>query len=144
MVILGEPYTKIKMVRFPDCGIRYKKFRPAIFNSKVTMLATGGHGRAYRFELKSPCKYGRFSIHRLRDHGLPLEDMEFVQFHPSGPRREVEYSYQNREEVKGVDSLTGDGERFMGKYAPNAMELASRDVVSRAIMEEGKKRKRSR
>ena len=97
---------------------------------KTVVLATGGQGRIYRVTTNAYACTGDGTEMALRA-GVPLKDMEFMQFHPTtlyptgillteGCRGE------------GAYLLNKDGERFMKKYAPNALELASRDVVSRS------------
>jgi succinate dehydrogenase / fumarate reductase flavoprotein subunit len=102
-----------------------------LFKSKLFVLATGGYGKAY-FSATSAhtCTGdGGGMVARL---GLPLEDMEFVQFHPTGI---YGAGCLITEGVRGEGGylINCNGERFMERYAPNAKDLASRDVVSRAI-----------
>ena len=101
------------------------------FAAKMVVLATGGYGRAFQSCTSAHTCTGDGNAMVLRA-GLPLQDMEFVQFHPTGI---YGAGCLITEGVRGEGGyLTNkDGERFMERYAPNAKDLASRDVVSRAM-----------
>lgn len=105
-----------------------------LIHAKAVLLATGGAGRVFRNSTNAYINTGDGLGMALRA-GLPLEDMEFWQFHPTGM-----YGIGSliTEGVRGEGGylLNGAGERFMERYAPNAKDLASRDVVARAIQEE--------
>ena len=108
--------------------------KPMIFNARAVMFATGGYGRAFKINSNAHANTGD-ALSIVARHGLPLEDMEFVQFHPTGIAGSgVLISEAARGE--GGKLFNALGERFMEKYAPNKLELASRDVVSRAITQE--------
>lgn len=111
-----------------------KTTKMAIFNARVVMFATGGYGRAFKINSNAHANTGD-ALSIVARHGLPLEDMEFVQFHPTGLAGSgILISEAARGE--GGKLYNSLGERFMEKYAPNKLELASRDVVSRAITQE--------
>jgi succinate dehydrogenase / fumarate reductase flavoprotein subunit len=106
----------------------------AIFNAKAVMFATGGYARAFKINSNAHANTGD-GLSIFARKGLPLEDMEFVQFHPTGLAGSgILMSEAARGE--GGKLINGLGERFMEKYAPEKMELAPRDVVSRSIMKE--------
>jgi succinate dehydrogenase / fumarate reductase, flavoprotein subunit len=101
------------------------------FRAHQTILATGGYGRAYFSCTSAHTCTGDGGGMVLRA-GLPMQDMEFVQFHPTGI---YGAGCLITEGVRGEGGIlrNSNGERFMERYAPNAKDLASRDVVSRAM-----------
>ena len=101
------------------------------FRSHITIIATGGYGKVYQTATSAHTCTGDGNAMVLRA-GLPLQDMEFVQFHPTGI---YGVGCLITEGVRGEGGflVNGEGERFMERYAPNAKDLASRDVVSRSM-----------
>nr|WP_249115918.1 succinate dehydrogenase flavoprotein subunit [Azoarcus sp. L1K30] len=106
----------------------------SIFHAKATVFATGGAGRIYHSSTNAFINTGD-GVGMAARAGIPLEDMEFWQFHPTGV---AGAGVLITEGVRGEGGIlrNASGERFMERYAPNLKDLASRDVVSRAMTTE--------
>lgn len=109
---------------------------PLLIEAKTTLIATGGAGQLFRTNTNARINTGDGMAMALRA-GIPLQDMEFFQFHPTGIHGK---GMLISEGVRGEGGylINRHGERFMERYAPHAKDLASRDVVSRAIYTEVK------
>ncbi|QSI78943.1 MULTISPECIES: succinate dehydrogenase flavoprotein subunit [Niveibacterium] len=105
-----------------------------VFQAKATLFATGGAGRIFASSTNAFINTGD-GLGMAARAGIPLEDMEFWQFHPTGV---AGAGVLITEGVRGEGGIlrNASGERFMERYAPNAKDLASRDVVSRAMVTE--------
>jgi len=105
-----------------------------IFRAKAVVFATGGFGRIYKISSNAYANTGDGPAILAR-RGVPLEDMEFFQFHPTGIK---DMGILISEAVRGEGGVlrNNSGERFMARYAPGLLDLAPRDMVSRAIMTE--------
>jgi succinate dehydrogenase flavoprotein subunit len=105
-----------------------------VFRAKSVMFATGGYGRMFRVSSNAHALTGDgLSVAYRR--GIPLEDMEFFQFHPTGLYK-LGILLSEAARGEGAIVLNRDGERFMERYAPTIKDLAPRDVVSRSIYQE--------
>jgi len=102
-----------------------------VLRAKVTMFATGGYGRVYNTTSNDFASTGD-GLAMVAAVGLPLEDMEFVQFHPTG-LYPVGVLISEAVRGEGAYLINSAGDRFMAEYAPKQMELAPRDITSRAI-----------
>ncbi len=102
-----------------------------VFQAKAVVFATGGHGRLWEITSNAYSYTGDGVAVTMR-RGIPAEDMEFFQFHPTGIYK---LGILITEAVRGEGGilLNSDGERFMERYAPHIKDLASRDVISRSI-----------
>ncbi len=102
-----------------------------VFHGKSIIFATGGHGRVWEITSNAYAYTGDGAAIVFR-RGIPLEDMEFFQFHPTGIHK---LGILITEAVRGEGGvlINDKGERFMEKYAPRVKDLASRDVISRSI-----------
>ncbi|MCA9986659.1 MAG: FAD-dependent oxidoreductase, partial [Anaerolineales bacterium] len=107
-----------------------------IFHSKAVLFATGGWGRCWEVTSNAHSLTGDGAAICLR-RGIPMQDMEFFQFHPTGI---FKLGILITEGVRGEGGvlINGEGKRFMAEYAPTIKDLASRDVVSRAMFLEMK------
>jgi len=105
-----------------------------VFRAKAILFATGGYGRIFNVTSNAHALTGDGPALAYRA-GIPLEDMEMYQFHPTGIYK---MGILLSEAVRGEGGLlrNGDGERFMERYAPTVKDLAPRDLVSRAIYQE--------
>lgn len=102
--------------------------------AKAVLFATGGYGRVYQYSTNALINTGS-GIGIAYSAGIPLKDMEFVQFHPTGL---IGTNILMTEACRGEGGylVNNRGERFMARYAPKVMELAPRDIVSRSIQTE--------
>jgi len=106
------------------------------FRAKAVLFATGGMGRMFKITSNAHALTGDGPAIALR-HGVPMQDLEFFQFHPTGIRG---MGILITEAVRGEGGilLNNEGERFMERYSPTLLDLAPRDIVSRAIYLEEK------
>lgn len=135
-----DEYFAIDLIRDPEGYIlgalvmNIETGEPLLIEAKTTMIATGGCGQLFRTTTNAHINTGDGMAMALRA-GIPLQDMEFFQFHPTGIAGK---GMLITEGVRGEGGylVNSEGERFMQRYAPHVLDLASRDVVSRAIATE--------
>jgi succinate dehydrogenase / fumarate reductase flavoprotein subunit len=133
-------WMALDLIRAPDgqvlgvTALEMETGEIAVFHAKATLFATGGGGRIYSSSTNAFINTGD-GLGMAARAGIPLEDMEFWQFHPTGV---AGAGVLITEGVRGEGGylLNKNGERFMERYAPTMKDLASRDVVSRALATE--------
>ena len=132
-----DEFYAVDLVRAADgrvagvLALEMESGEPILFQADAVILATGGGGRIFRHTTNAFSNTGDGLGMALRA-GIPLQDMEFWQFHPTGV---AGAGVLITEGVRGEGGylVNGEGERFMERYAPNAKDLAGRDVVARAM-----------
>ncbi len=137
-----DEFFALDLVRDKDgivCGalvLEIETGEPLLIEAKATLLATGGCGQVFRTTSNAHINTGDGCAMALRA-GIPMMDMEFYQFHPTGIAGK---GMLITEGVRGEGGflVNKNGERFMERYAPRAKDLASRDVVARSIVTEVK------
>ncbi|MBI3089735.1 MAG: succinate dehydrogenase flavoprotein subunit [Candidatus Tectomicrobia bacterium] len=136
--VYSEWYVTSLIVRDHTCHgvVAYDIMRGAleVFKARAVIFCTGGYGRAYKITSNAHANTGDGLSIAYRA-GIPLEDMEFVQFHPTGLYGSGILLTEGAR-GEGAYLLNNDGERFMKKYAPERMELGPRDIVARAEQQE--------
>lgn len=135
-----DEFQVLDLIMTPDgvcCGVVAYELLTGelhIFHAKMVCLATGGYGRVYKTTSNAHAGTGDGMAIVLRS-GLPLEDMEFVQFHPTGLYRLGILVTEGARGEGGI-LLNNKGERFMERYAPTVKDLAPRDLISQCIYKE--------
>jgi len=136
--IFNEVFVTSLLMPYGRCygvsGFELATGESVVFHAKAVLLATGGCGRIFQTTSMSFAATGDgFAL--AFEAGVPLEDMEFVQFHPTGIHG-LGILVSEAARAEGGVLRNGKGERFMERYAPSLKDLAPRDIISRAILTE--------
>ncbi len=138
-VVFYDEYQVLDLCRYEGIvngvvALELKTGQLVAFHAKAVMFATGGYGKAWRTTSNAFANTGD-GLGIALNNGIPLEDMEFVQFHPTGL---YPLGILITEAARGEGGVlrNAGGERFMERYAPGIKDLAPRDIVSRSIYQE--------